>query len=448
MKRRIKLPGLSRAEIERVAEDMYIYGYPLLLMDVIKRMQTATPYPTRHSAPVNQFAHERFLPGPHDKSVAHPNADCLTSFAWLDLRREPVVLSVPWTDRYYLLSFFSGWYEIFAAHSPRNDGGQGAHFGFVAPHWNGKLPPGVRAIVAPTETVWIHGWFEASGRENIELVHSVQDEFRLIPLSEWGSPSVEHRGPARMDVDEKCNPQEYVDKFDARCFYTRLSGLMEKNPVPECDNDIVRDFARAGFFPCEDFTFEMLPAEMTQAMQAAVASAQRRIAEVEQNPARGQRVNGWSLHTHPGRYQKNYLDRAADARRGIVAAVADDVLCFHTGTDHSGEPFKGSNQYLIDFSPDLIPPVNAFWSITLYDSRQHLVPNSVLRNAIGDRDRLRVNPDNSVSIHIQHDWPGPAKDSNWLPAPKEAFSLALKMYWPKPDAVAGSWRPPAVMRTK
>src|SRR5207249_10183834 len=102
-------------------------------------------------------------------------------------------------------------------------------------------------------------------------------------------------------------------------------------------------------------------------------------------------------------------------------------LCFHTGTDQTGESLKGSNQYVINFSQGLIPPVNAFWSITLYDSRQRLVPNSMLRNAIGDRDRLRVNPDNSVSIHIQHDWPGTAKDSNWLPAPKEAFSLALKM---------------------
>jgi len=103
---------------------------------------------------------------------------------------------------------------------------------------------------------------------------------------------------------------------------------------------------------------------------------------------------------------------------------------------------------VINFSGDLLPPVNAFWSITLYDSRQHLVANSMLRHAIGDRDRLRVNPDNSLSIHIQHDWPGTDNDSNWLPAPKETFSLALKMYWPKPDAVAGTWRPPTVMRTK
>ena len=442
------MPNLTRTEMERVAEDIYIYGYPLLLMDVIKRTQTATAYATPHGAPINQFAHERFLPGPHEKSVIHPNADCLTSFAWLDLRKEPIVLSIPWTDRYYLLSFFSGWWEIFDSRSPRNDGGQGAHLGFVSRHWVGKLPPGVETIVVPTETVWIHGWFEACGRENVELVHCVQDEFRLIPLSEWCSSSVQHGLPVRTDVDEKTTPQEHVDKFDARCFYTRLSRLMERNPAQECDSDIVAQFERAGFFPCEDFAFEMLPAETAQAMEAAVSAAQLRIAEAEKNPPHYKKVNGWSLHIHPGRYQKNYLGRAADARSGIVAAVADDVLCFHTGTDQTGEPLKGSNRYVINFSGDLLPPVNAFWSITLYDSRQHLVANSMLRHAIGDRDRLRVNPDNSLSIHIQHDWPGTDNDSNWLPAPKETFSLALKMYWPKPDAVAGTWRPPTVMRTK
>jgi hypothetical protein len=442
------MPGLTQAEIARVAEDIYVFGYPLVLMDITRRRLTASPCATLHGAPVNQFVHARFLPGPHDKFVAHPNADCLTSFAWLDLSREPVVLSIPWTDRYYLLSFFSGWYEIFETRSPRNDGGQGAHLGFVAPHWSGKLPAGVKAIVAPTETVWIHGWFEADGPENIDLVHSVQDELRLTPLSEDDRSPIQHSLPLRVDSGQKGTPQEHVDQLDARYFYTRLSRLMKRNPAQECDAEIVADFGRAGFSPSEDFDFEALPAKTAQAMQDAVGAAQLRIANRKKNSAGGKTVNGWSLYTHPGRYRKSYLDRAADAQSGRVAALGEDILSFHTGIDHTGEPLNGLNRYLINFSRGLIPPVNAFWSITLYDSRCHLVPNSVFRNAIGDRDRLRVNSDNSVSIHIQHDWPGPAKDSNWLPAPKEKFSLALKMYWPKPEAVTGTWRPPAVIRTK
>src|SRR5207247_10958361 len=157
MKRRIKMPNLTRTEMERIAEDIYIYGYPLLLMDIIKRTQTATAYATPHGAPINQFAHERFLPGPHEKSVIHPNADCLTSFAWLDLRKEPIVLSIPWTDRYYLLSFFSGWWEIFDSRSPRNDGCQGAHICFVFCHCCGRFTSRVGRFLVADDVVWVHG---------------------------------------------------------------------------------------------------------------------------------------------------------------------------------------------------------------------------------------------------------------------------------------------------
>jgi hypothetical protein len=446
MKRRFKIQTVTRAELQRVAEDIYIYGYPLVLMDIIKRIHTATPYPTLSAAPLNQFAHGRFLPEPHDKHVIHPNADCLVSSAWLDLSRGPVVLRIPRCDRYHLLSFFSGWYEIFETNSPRSGATQGGPLAFVGPRWSGKLPPGVKPIVAPTETVWIHGWFEVGGREDIELVHRVQDQFLLSPLSEWGNPPMPRGLPFRMDVDQKTTPQEQVARFNARGFYTRLSRLMQRNPAQACDGEIVAEFGRVGFFPTEDFAFEMLPADTAQAMHGAVAAAQIRIANAEKSAGSGKIVNSWSLHVHPGHYQKNYLDRAVAARSGVLAAMAEDVLCFRTAVDHTGEPLKGTNRYVINFCRNLIPPVNAFWSITLYDSRHHLVVNSILRNAIGNRDRLRLNPDSSLSIHIQHEWPGTTKDCNWLPAPKDAFSLALSMYWPKPDALTGSWRPPAVMR--
>ncbi|HYR41397.1 MAG TPA: DUF1254 domain-containing protein [Terriglobia bacterium] len=446
MKRRIEIESLTRREIQRVAEDLYIYGYPLLLMDIIKRTQTATPHPMLHRAPLNQFAHGRFLPRPHDKYIVHPNADGLCSYAWVDLRKEPVLLSIPRTDKYHILSFFSGWYEIFETSSPRNGGTQGGHVGFVAPHWCGKLPVDVKPIVAPTETVWIHGWFEVGGPEDIEIVHHLQDQFRLSPLSEWGSPRIPHGVPFRLDVDQKTTPQEQVANFDARGFYTRLSRLMQRNPAQACDAEIVSEFARLGFFPRDDFAFQTLPANAAKAMHQAVPGAQLRIANAEKSAGRGKTVNNWSLHVHPGRYEMNYLDRAVAARTGVVAGLAEDVLCFHTAVDLTGEPLKGAHRYVINLSQDSIPPVNAFWSITLYDSGQHLVSNSILRNAIGDRDRLRLNADNSLSIHIQHEWPGATRDSNWLPAPRGAFGLALRMYWPKPDAFGGSWRPPAVMR--
>jgi hypothetical protein len=181
-------------------------------------------------------------------------------------------------------------------------------------------------------------------------------------------------------------------------------------------------------------------------MHRAIAAAQMRIAAAGKASGRGKTFNNWSLHVHPGVAEGSYLHRAASARTGAFAAMAEDILCFHASVDILGEPLKGTNRYVINFSRDLLPPVHAFWSITLYDSRQLLIVNNIFRNAIGDRDRLKLNPDNSLAIHIQHDWPGAAEDSNWLPSPKDTFTLALRLYLPKRGAIGGSWRPPAVMR--
>jgi hypothetical protein len=182
-------------------------------------------------------------------------------------------------------------------------------------------------------------------------------------------------------------------------------------------------------------------------MHLAVSAAQAKILNSPRIPEAGRTGAKWSLHTHPGFYETNYLARAVAAHDGIPAALAADISCFHTGVDQTGETLRGSSRYVVTLPQNSLPPVNAFWSLTLYDTRQHLAPNEVHRYVISDRNRLRHNPDNSVSLYIQHDWPGEAKDSNWLPSPKDFFSLALRMYWPKSDVLSRIWRPPAVMRT-
>jgi hypothetical protein len=375
----------------------------------------------------------------------YPNVDCLRSSAWLDLARDFAVLSIPKTLRYYLLSFFSGWYEIFDTASARTAGTDGCNLGFVAPHWHGKLPPGVQKVVAPTEIVWIDGWFEADGPEDIELVRRLQDQFQLTPLSEWGAPPVWRSQPFLVDVDQKTTPHEHVASLDAHTYFTRLSRLMRKNPPPAQDAAMMAEFSDIGFFSGEDFVFDLLPLDTAQALYSAVAAAQPTIAKAETAAAAGKVVGNWSMLSHPGHFS-NHLDRAVSARCGLVA-LAEDILCFQTTVDRTGAPLKGTHQYRIDFSSDVVPPVHAFWSITVYDAHHHLVSNSIHRNAISDRNRLRLNPDKSLSIYIQHDWPTTTKDSNWLPCPKHSFNLALRMYWPKSDAFAGNWEPPAVVRT-
>jgi hypothetical protein len=305
----------------------------------------------------------------------------------------------------------------------------------------------VKRISAPTETVWLDGCFAVAAAEDTQLVHAEQEQFRLTPLSQWGGPSVPHSLPYRLDVDQKASPQEQVARLDAREFFTRLSRLLQKNPAQGCDGEIVADFVRIGFFPGEDFIFEMLPPDTMAAMHAAVPAAHSRIISAAKEAGRRKTINNWSHDTHPGFYDANYLDRAVAAYSAISGVLVEDLVCFQTAVDQTREPLKGTNRYVINFSGQLLPPVNAFWSITLYDSRQRLVPNDIHRYVIGDLDRLKLNSDQSLSLYIQHDWPGTGRDSNWLPAPKDAFNLAFRMYWPKPDVCTGTWRPPAVMRT-
>lgn len=448
MKRRIRITSIALEDIQRAAEDIYIYGYPLLLMDLSRRACTAAPHSGSHSAPVNQFAHARFLAGPFDRRVTQPNVDCLNSSAWLDLNKEPIMLTVPRTRRYYVLSFFSEWFEIIGTISPRIPGAHGGPIGFVGPNWSGKLPDGVKRIAAATDFVWIDGYCAVSGAEDIQLAHSVQDEFILTPLSAWGQPALPHSLPSRLKVDQKTAPQEQVAGLDARAFYTQLARLMHRSQSLSHDSEILAECAQIGFFPGEDFAFDMLPTDTIRAMDVAVAAAHSRIIEAEKSTELAKAVNNnWSLQTHPGHYHKNYLSRAAGARASVFPALAEDLTSFHTAIDHTGEPLRGGNRYVINLAGNLMPPVNAFWSITLYDRSQRLVANDIQRYVIGDRDRLRLNSDNSLSICIQHEWPGETRDANWLPAPKDAFNLAFRLYWPKPEVLSGLWRPPAVTRT-
>jgi len=446
MKRRPNAQAWACEEIQKVAEEGYIYGYPLVLMDLMRRLHTAVPFPTAEGAPLNQFSHSRFLPDPHTKETPRPHADSLRSTAWLDVSSQPIILRIPPMDRYYLLSIFSAWGDLFDTMSPRTTGMGGTCVAFAGPSWHGKLPDGIKRLGATTETLWINGRIQAAGVEDLQIVHAKQDQFQLTPLSEWGQPASKHPSPFPPDLDRRMTPEEQVESLSAPAFYTRLSRLIRKIPPQARDAPMMRRLSQIGFVPSEEFAFETLSSATVQAMHDAALEAQRTIARAAQVPA--MKINNWSLPLHPRRFETNYLSRAVTARNAFWNSLAEDVIVYETAQDRAGESLKGTNQYVIHFDQEHVPPVNAFWSITVYDSRRLLPANAIHRHVLGDRDRLRLNPDNSLSIYIQHEWPGTAKDSNWLPAPKAGFDLILQLYWPKSEVLNGIWRPPALMRIR
>ncbi len=357
-----------------------------------------------------------------------------------------MILNIPPTDRYYVLSLFSAWGDLFDAISPRTTGMEGDRIALTGPRWRGRLPGGLKRIVAPSEMIWINGRIQAADCEDLQIVHCMQDEFRLIPLVDWGKAVQPHTSPFRSDIDKHITPEEQVRSLPAPTFFTRLSILMRKHrPYPR-DAAMIRQLVRIGFSPSNEFAFETLPSAITQAMFDAIPAAKLTIARAAEAPA--MKMNNWVFRVHPRRSETNYLSRAAAARNAFWNCLAEDVVAFQATEDRTGEALRGTNAYVIHFGQEHVPPVNAFWSITVYDSRRLLAPNAIHRHVICDRNKLRLNSDHSVSIYIQHGWPGAETDSNWLPAPRDAFELLLQLYWPKSEVLSGIWRPPALTRLR
>ncbi len=309
----MKSPAKIRAsqyQIQDVAEDIYIYGYPLVVSEMTRRRSTAVLQPSFRRAPVNQFAHRRFPAAPYEKDDIHPHADCLRSSAWLDLRKEPLVLCLPRIERYYLFALWSGWYEIFDTLGTWHTDSPGGDFVLCAPRFSQTLPEVSRQITAPTDTVWLDGYFEIGAVDDIGTVHSIQDQLRLAPLSEWQSGRGPHSIPVLADGPTFVTPQKQVEHMDAHVFYNLLSRLLDRNPPKANEAAMVTDFANIGFTASRDFAFEKLPYPVSQAMSSAILGAHARIVEAAGTcPHPG--PNKWWRHVHPGSFDTNYLARAA-----------------------------------------------------------------------------------------------------------------------------------------
>jgi hypothetical protein len=430
-----------------IAADAYVFGYPLILMDVTRRLGTATAQPGGMRAPANQFAHMRAFPDATFTDVVTPNADTLYSSAWLDLAAEPIVLDVPdMADRYYLMPMLDAWTNVFASPGTRTTGNGSGSFAIVGPKWSGTLPPGLKPIKAPTNTVWIIGRTRANGKEDIAAVNAIQDRYTLTPLSVWAKQPRAPRdaGDTSADplIDTKTPPVEQVAKMDAAAFFSRLNALMIANPPTVDDGPDLARFEALGIGPGKALDIKGLD----PVLDAGMKLAQARLTAEAAKP-HGIRVNGWE--TPPasmGRYGQDYLWRAVVAVVGLGANVPEDAIYPRATTDVSNEPLNGRNKYVVRFAEGALPPVKAFWSVTMYNAKQAFVDNPIGRFVVSDHDSLSFGDDGSLTLYVQHESPGRDRESNWLPAPADSFNLVLRLYWPTRAILDGEWRPPAIER--
>ena len=440
-------PVLSEQQAHDLAADAYVYGYPLVLLDVTRQLGTNVPKPEENAAPMNQLGHKRKFPDDTFTTVVSPNADTLYSFAFLDLSKEPMVLSVPeMGKRYYLMEMLDAWTNVFSCPGTRTTGNGKGEFAVTGPRWAGQLPKGVKQIKSPTNTVWLIGRTQTNGKEDYEAVHAIQDKYKLTPLSAFGKAyTPPDNVPVSQGVDLKKPPVEQVAKMDASTFFSRLNALLQDNPPTAADAEAVNRFAAIGVVPGGTFDLKALDVAIVRSLERGAREGLSRIMGEAKKP-QGKIVNGWEVMTNVGSYGTDYLWRAVIALVGLGANLPEDAIYPRATRDIDGKPLIGTKGYVVEFDKGQLPPVNAFWSITMYNSEQFFVKNPIQRFAIGDRDKLKMNDDGSLTIYVQNESPGKDKESNWLPAPTDSFNLFMRLYWPKEEIVEGTWKMPPVKR--
>jgi len=434
-------------QAEAIATLGYMYGYPLVLMDASRRYMTAVSERADLKAPLNQLCHLGRFPDHSSRGVVSPNVDTLYSTAWLDLGAEPLVLAVPeMGDRYYVMQMLDAWTNVFASPGTRTTGGGAGAFALVGPHWRGELPESVREIQSPTNLVWLIGRTYTAGPSDYEAVHALQARYDLRPLSAWTRPYEPPRD-VRVDAgaDARTPPVVWVAQMDTSRFFSRLARLMTDNPPAPDDEPLVERLRWIGVQAGAPFDLGQLPPRMADAVARGVSAARGRIAAGTRRPAT-RAGNGWRVALDLGRYGTSYQHRAETALVALGANVPEDAVYPMTNVDAEGRRLTGRSRYVIHFDQPALPPVRAFWSLTMYDERHFLVASPIGRHALGSRDDLRRNADGSLDIFIQHDEPEAAKAANWLPAPRGELNLIMRLYWPERDVLEGRWTPPPVVR--
>jgi len=442
----------KEVEAREIAIDAYMYAYPMVTMEVTRRVMTNVEKPEGSKAPMGQFARLRTYPAVDDHSVTAPNADTLYTLAWLDVSKEPWILSIPdMKDRYFLFPMLDMWTNVFQDPGKRTTGTKAQKYAITGPGWSGTLPAGVTEYKAPTGMVWVLGRIYCTGTpEDYKAVHAVQDQVSAVPLSAYGKPYTPPAVKIDPAIDMKTDPRTQVNAMDGATYFKLFAELMKANPPAADDAPMVAKLAKIGIVPGKDFDASKLDPAVAKGIAAAPKPAQDKIsAWLKEGIVAGDAKveNGWLYFTKVGVYGPNYRQRAMVTWYGLGANRMQDAVYPTAEGPDILKKFSGGNKYVMHFGKGEMPPVDGFWSLTMYDKNYFFVPNPLNRYTVSSRSKFKANADGSVDVYVQKDSPGKDKEANWLPAPADDFVLMMRLYWPKeksPSILDGTWKPPEV----
>ncbi len=445
----------SLAETKAIAEEAFIYGLPIVMNHAVMYEYAVDKSSPQFKAPFNQIKSEPRVFTYQDTAIVTPNSDTPYSFLWMDLRAEPMVLTVPAveTKRYYSVQLIDGNTYNYGYIGSRTTGNGAGNYMVVGPDWKGTTPPGINKVFYSTTPFTLAGYrTQLFNPKDMPNVVKVQSGYKVQPLSAFlkqpappASPVINFTSISTTGIKEN--------------FFEYLDTALQYVPVTPEDKGIRTRIARIGIGPGKSFEFKELSLEHKAAVLLGMKEGNEK---VDKWLAGGlKNVNGWGIGSYFGDrhfYNGDWLKRAGAAKGGIYGNDSVEATYPITRTTMTGEPLDGSkHDYKLTFPAGQLPPVNAFWSVTMYDGKtQLLIKNPIDRYLLNSPmlPGMKKNADGSLTLYIQKNSPGKALESNWLPAPNGPIYLVMRLYWPKetPPSVLpageGSWKPAGVVVSK
>ena len=426
----------------------YIYGFPLVVMDITREVSTAVPTPGEVTAPVNQFSVMTKYPDASFRLIPRTGLDTQFALSWADLKAEPLVLSVPDTQgRYYVIALFDMWSNVFESIGSRTTGTASADFLITGPGWQGTPPPGIKRVFqSPTRYVWVNGQMQSNGPQDYDVVNTLQKQYKLTPISAWGQA---YTPPDEVPVDpgiDTTPPLEQVKRMDANAFFGRLARLMKDNPPFPDDAPMLEKLKVLGIESGKDFDISKLDANIARRLKRAMGA----YALLEMGVQKLETANGWVvIPDNFANYGTDYLTRAGIALIGLGGIWPKDILYPVAFLDVDDKALDAANRYVLHFDKGQPPPAKATWSVSMYDPDGFYVPNQLDRYHLAAWMPLKYNPGGSLDIYIQSESPGADKESNWLPAPASGpFNLVTRIFWPEETVLNHTWQMPGVKKVK
>lgn len=441
-------PAVTSEEARAIAEEAYIYGYPLVDSYRIQYAYFVDKNDASYKAPWNEIANIPRVYTPADTAVQTPNSDTPYSWAGMDLRTEPMVISVPGIEknRYYSIQFIDAYTFNFAYAGSRTTGNDAGSFLIAGPNWKGDKPAGIKEVIR-SETDFILAVFRTQlfNPADLDNVMKIQEQYKLQPLSAFldkpaptSAPAVDWMKPLTQD-EEKTSLE----------FFNALNFVLQYCPTVPSEVDLMKRFAKIGVGGGMSFDPAKLSPEIKSAIEAGRADAYEAFAGQVKLMDSGKLTSGQVFGSREY-LQNNYLYRWV-ATIGIYGNTKQEAMYPIYRVDAQGKPLSGANRYTLHFNKGEYPPVKAFWSLTMYNLPESLlVANPINRYLINSPmlPDMKTDADGGLTLYIQNESPGKDKESNWLPAPKGAFAMYMRLYWPGPAALDGSWKQPPLATVK